>query len=544
MTQVGVIENGKPVSYEEMSERQRNEILGLNASFSTNARTNRCEIVVRGSGNTAEEAERALAWMQLVATTPDWRVENLPRIRDVIDQVLGASRRTMQGAEENWVNDPSRAYWRQDNPLLLATSSFLTRAHLVWRLRWLLKDAGTGADRDAISSFLATLGAAKGSRAELQEMLSAIEGSATAKASAALAPIVDAYHRLPDAPRALALEAAKDLEQALPDLPDETLASDWAYLCRQTSADLLVSPADALAGLERVRREVMRAGNARLFTIGSRATRERLAKRTAALVAALAPGASTAAPYSQDRVVDARLRERAPDAARPVFVGLVNPNTRGGVFMNSAPSVTYDHADRESILRFLASKLYGGGGAQGIFMKTWGAGLAYSNGVGASPSGGRLQYYAERCPELPQTLKFVIDELKRAPRDPSLVEYAIAQALGEFRSASSYEGRGEAMAADLVDGVAPDRVRAFRKAVLDMRATPGLADALYDRMNDVYARVLPGYGVDPATVEGSVYYVIGPDKQFELYEAYLKSAVSPTAKLYRLYPRDYWLVSP
>src|SRR5262249_44831758 len=154
-----------------------------------------------------------------------------------------------------------------------------------------------------------------------------------------------------------------------------------------------------------------------------------------------APGASTAAHFDRVRAIDARLGEHAPDAARPVFVGLVNPNTRGGVFMNSAPGVTYDDTSREALLGFLASKLYAGGGAHGIFMKTWGAGLAYSNGVGGSPSTGRMNYYAERCPELPQTLKFVIGELQRAPREPELAEYAVAQALGEFRSASSYEGR-------------------------------------------------------------------------------------------------------
>ncbi len=152
MTQVGVIENGKPVSYEEMSERLRKEILGLNASFSTNARTGRCEMVVRGSGNTADESDRSLAWMKLLMTSPDWRTENLARIRDVVDQSLGGMRRTMQGSEESWVNDPSRAYWKQENALLLTTSAFLTRTHFAFRLRWLFKDAGMGADRDAISA--------------------------------------------------------------------------------------------------------------------------------------------------------------------------------------------------------------------------------------------------------------------------------------------------------------------------------------------------------------------------------------------------------
>jgi hypothetical protein len=528
LTQVGVVEDGKPVSYEEMAERLRKEILGLNATFSTNARTGRVELVVRGSGNTAEESERALRWMKLVLSSPDWRPENLARIRDVVDQTYGGLRRTMQSPEENWVNDPSRAWWRQENALLLATSSFLTRTHFAFRLRWLLRDAG--ADREALAAFLDGLErqGATAKRAELAAMLAAAEKP-------------EALAKLPESARGLALEAVKDLEQTLQDLPDETLAADWAYVVRTIRTDLLTSPAEALAGLERVRREAARAGNARLFVIASRATQTRLEPGIAALVGGLAPGASAAPKGPRERTIEARLAERS-GGAKPVFVGLLNPNTRGGVFMNSAPSITYGTTDREALLRYLASKLYAGGGAHGIFMKTWGAGLAYSNGIGGSPSAGRINYYAERCPELPQTLGFVIAELKRVERDPALVEYAVAQALNEFRSASSYEGRGEAMASDLADGVAPERVREFRKAVLALRNDPKLVDALYERMPAVYAQVLPGWSNGAGGVDGGVYYVVGPEKQLELYEGYLKTAVAPDTRLYRLYPRDYWLV--
>src|ERR1044071_2562428 len=97
------------------------------------------------------------------------------------------------------------------------------------------------------------------------------------------------------------------------------------------------------------------------------------------------------AKYTTVRLVEAQAQQRAKDKSRPVFVGLVNPNTQGGVFLNSAPAATYADADnREALLEFLASRLYGGGGAHGIFIKTWGAGLAYSNGLGGSPGQGRL----------------------------------------------------------------------------------------------------------------------------------------------------------
>ena len=54
------------------------------------------------------ESERAVAWMNLVLNSPNWRKENLPRIRDVVDQQLSGLRRRMQGQEESWVNNPQK----------------------------------------------------------------------------------------------------------------------------------------------------------------------------------------------------------------------------------------------------------------------------------------------------------------------------------------------------------------------------------------------------------------------------------------------------
>jgi hypothetical protein len=42
-------------------------------------------------------------------------------------------------------------------------------------------------------------------------------------------------------------------------------------------------------------------------------------------------------------------------------------------------------------------------------------------------------------------------------------------------------------------------------------------------------------------VNGGIYFVIGPEKQLGLYEKYLQNSVDPSTKLYRLYPRDYWI---
>src|SRR5262249_29163175 len=150
----------------------------------------------------------------LVMFNPDWRPENLPRIRDLVDQQLGILRNTMQGAEEGWVQNPARAYWRQENPLLMTTDSFLTRTHNVQRLRWLLKDPGNQQESEAVSKYLerlATAGA-KASRSDLVTLLGSLRGDSpqAGKLSADLKPYLDELENLPPGAKANAIEAAKD----------------------------------------------------------------------------------------------------------------------------------------------------------------------------------------------------------------------------------------------------------------------------------------------------------------------------------------------
>ena len=99
------------------------------------------------------------------------------------------------------------------------------------------------------------------------------------------------------------------------------------------------------------------------------------------------------------------------------------------------------------------------------------------------------------------------------------------------------------MAADLADGQTPERVRSFRHAVLNLRAEPNLSTELYKRMGAVYAAVLPGYGTRAKDVPGAIYFVIGPEKQIEVYEKYLKSVEGADARVFRLYPRDFWVTA-
>jgi hypothetical protein len=472
---------------------------------------------------------------------PDLRVENLPRIRDAIDLSLRDLRNRMRGREESWVTEPALAFWKQDNPLLLATDCFLTRSHAYHRLRWQMREADADVQRqfNDFMNHVAKLSPGS-SREEIVQIMAPLEESSAAEGKASELKVI--LQSLNTETAKLAQDALEDLRLSLSEIPDASLDGDWKYLCAQMKEDLAVPPEAALGKVKELLQLIGRQDNVRVFATSSRSTRESIQPDMEQLIGGLGSAESRVPQHVRHPVVLQRMRQRYEGLDRPRFVGLVNENTRSGVHINATRCVTFADPDEEALLRFLAAKLYSGGGAHSLFMKTWGAGLAYSNGIGASENSGRLSYYAERCPDLAQTMQFVVNELKNAPHDPTLADYAVAQVFGANRAGNRYESRGEAMAADLADGLTPDVVRSFRESVLKIRESEGFYDTIYDLMPAAYGEILPGYGSAAKASDAALYFVIGPEKQFESYEEYIRS-VEGDATLYRIYPRDYWLVT-
>jgi hypothetical protein len=98
------------------------------------------------------------------------------------------------------------------------------------------------------------------------------------------------------------------------------------------------------------------------------------------------------------------------------------------------------------------------------------------------------------------------------------------------------------MAAWLTDGRTPGMIRNFRLGILKLRNDRDLISEIYGYKQMAYEKILPGgYGIPSKDVKGGSYFVIGPEKQMQLYEGYLKSVEGKDARLYRLYPRDYWM---
>ena len=521
----GMTKDGKLLTAEQATERMRREILGLSASYSNNPITGRAELTLVAAGNTPEESLQALGWMEAALYAPNWTLANLPRLRDLVEQSLNALRTTMQRSEETWVNGPAANWVYQTDPLQLSTSSFLARQLHLHRLRWLLTDPANEAEAKELTAFFDR--AHDAAQPVTKEALEALAKDLSPGA------------------KKIAADAIRDLLFAASDLPADSRAADWHYLVTTTKADLLLPAAQAIAELDATRQLILKRGNARCFLTVAPGNEAALKTALEKVTQPLRAEAPRPVAEGTTRWIADRVKARRPGKPEPVFVGLLAPNLQGGVFLHSAPFVNLKQHGEGPALDYLASKLFSGGGPHSMFMKTWAAGLAYSNGLRSSAESGRLAYYAERTPELPQTLRFVINELKSAPRNRPLAEYALAQVFGSTRAGGTFEGRTAAMAEDLADRQPPAAIRAFRESILAQRNRPNLDEELYRRMDAIFAKVLPGYpGFEgqAAKLPGASWFVIGSEKQLVPYEQYLKSTEGKDTELVRLYPRDFWVV--
>ena len=393
LTESGIIKDGKAIPYEQMIQLIQKQILSLDSYYNGNGVTKRFELVVKAAGGNESESLVSTEWINDVLLHPDWTTANLPRLRDLVEQQLTTIRKTMQQPEEYWVSDPDYAYQYQSNRLQLATQSFLTRSYNIFRLKWMLKDAGSKTDSTAISNYLLNLSTQAKNREQAKQLIAAMPKTG------------------------LEADAAGDLTQMLNDIPDTSLTADWQTLCLTIRHDLAQTPARTLAELNDVRKSILKVGNARVFMIGSEKTEQKLTQKMQTILEGFDNTPAARQNYDTTRLVDERVKARLHTSETPVFAGLINPDSPTGVFQNTARLISLADTSKQQLLQFLAANLYAGAGKESVYTKTTGAGLSYSTGVWADTFDGSFNYYAERTPELPQTLKFVIHEVKKAPVD-------------------------------------------------------------------------------------------------------------------------------
>jgi hypothetical protein len=549
-------EDGTYLAYADLQRRLQREVSDVQAAYSIAPCEggSRVELATYATGLGLAEAQAALAWtVRLLENAAKLDPAALPRLRDVIARETAALRQKPLGREEDWADNPASAYRYQRDAIYLSAASIFTREHHLARIGWRLRespgDEAIGMLANRWNDFLERW---DGTRPTLRDELDRMDADVPP---------------LPEIARELTAYLRSEIEL----LPDETLREDAMLLYGQALDDLMVGPEAVLADLRRIIGSLLRRGPSRVHLTGN-------AENTAALRAAVdvaiarlvesQAGEPSAVPAPAESAHDAvprsphpgrsplsagaiteNLRGRYPwirpgAASRPPDAAFVIGSSRNALFTNSVHLANYAPPHRDKLLDCLAARLYGGTGAHSLFMRTWGAGLAYSNGIGTDLRRGFVAYYAERCTDGVATLRFAADVLREAGQtidEPFYLDYALAGCFAEYRGGDTYIRRGRAMAADLADGITPDQVRRHREGLLGLRDEwQDLLAVVRDRLPDVIGPLVPGYGTLASEDWGAIHFMIGPPEQIDAYETYLVTQ-EPQARLVRLYPRDFWI---
>ncbi|MEZ6183976.1 MAG: hypothetical protein R3F62_03080 [Planctomycetota bacterium] len=535
---VGVRSADEVLAYDVLAERLALEVGGLGAGFELRPSVGRREFSVSASGVDPAEAQLALRWLERCLREVDLDPQNLPRLRDLVRTLRRDLRGVLGRSEEGWVRNPAAGLRYQDDPLYLSCESIHTRLFHLARLTWLLEEPPGPSDRARLQALLAALAARLESAppaAALDALGAALKGEGELPEGLAGEP-ARAFRE------GLGADLLQDLSDLQADLPPAA-GAELQTLAGQLARDLAESPSAVLDRLRRAWRLVLPRRGARVVLSGTPAAVAELSAQGGAMLERLAEGSEPRPPAAHDRTprLRARVLARHPDASEPVHYGLVHESGASGVCVFSAPLGEPLGCERRDLLALLAGAVDSGAGPHSFFMRTWGAGLAYSNGVRPSAEWGRISYYAERCPDPAQTMRFVVDLAKDPQRiSADLSDYALAQLVSGHRMSEHLGSRARAAAADLLDGQTPQAVRRQREALLALRADPELWAAIRAEYEDALGRVLVGLG-PTSRAAGGTYLTIANTPLLESWERYVREVEDPAEWVARVYPADYWI---
>ncbi|MFA5141035.1 MAG: hypothetical protein WC728_17545 [Elusimicrobiota bacterium] len=521
---------GELLDYVAMQERWRSEIFALASGFSTNARTGRVELSLFASGSSAEENPLAAGWLEDCMFRAEVSAATAGRLRTVLRERIKELRRIFQLSEESWVREAADALVYQDDPYWMSVASPMTELHHLNRVYFRV----TGYPDDATRNLVIEV---------LDDLVKGAQASPREKMASRLKRLASGSGMPADLPAGRVMtEVGEYLDSEMAGLPDASWRKDLARLLEQVRADLDRKPEEEMGRMKRLLSSLFTRSNLQAAVTGTPANTENILPALRALAGKLTEGEKEARPGTKLQVVLTKLQERAPTLKSiPVHVGLVNNNTKSGVFVLSAPGPSYADAGEGPAVDFLASEVFANAAPHTFFLQTWAAGLAYSNGVRPSASRGRISYYAERCSDLTATMRFVTHLAESTPLDsPFFVDFALGNTFGDYRGAEGYSSRGLAARADLVDGKRPEIVKSFKTGLLAAAKKPDALERIKKRLPDALGSVLVGYGRKMSSVPGASGFVTGPDSLLGAYETLLKET-GETQTLTRLYPRDFWI---
>jgi Zn-dependent M16 (insulinase) family peptidase len=503
------LRDGTVLDYSQTIERIREDILALNAGISLNPEKNRTELAFVGLAESKNEIPKLFEWMENCLFRPRTDVKIKNRLIDMINEDISDLRNITSQREEYWVKDFLNSVLYQKNPLFMSAKSPYTILFFLERLRWRLED---------MSAKKIT---------EVEEIFADI----------LLSP--EDEKRLDR----LSPEMARQIKWNLNNFPDNAKREKTKFLLKTILEDLKRDSSDEIECIRKTFKKVISKNNFRSVINANSENLDICFKNADEIINRLPtkPQGQTLQRLDKGVVLN-NLQSRYLNIKTPVHFGFVNDNTNSGAFVVSSGGVSYEDLSEKDIIDFLSVKILSGGGTHSLFMKTWSAGLAYSNGIGNNLSSGRLSYYAERCSDLVETMQFVSKSASGFKANmPYLIGYALANSFNDYRGAQDMSSRGFSMGADLKDTLTPDKVKKFKQTLLKIAKKRTTLKKLDENFKGVLAKVLVGLDKKVSKNPQTVSLVIAPKRLLDSYEKYLRET-GETDELVRIYPCDFWFV--
>jgi hypothetical protein len=519
---VGLRENAQITTYTELNDLIDNHLYGFDAGNEWSPSTRRSEFKLRLSGIDQEELKTGLLLLGRMVRSNDLTLQNLPRIQDLVKAKIANNDKYTHQWESNWVKNPAKAFWYQTDAVGIAIGSAFTQAHWAEQMRWTLHDPVPSLLVDQLNKFS-------------NETISGMdeESCKERKAFEALVKHVSAEALKSE----LVAYWVKNLSHFAPGECKEGLRQ----LSLEAVAGLRSGPEITLKELRELQRYVVSRAHVRVRVMATQKIYRAVKNQISVFLKSIPSGKTENRPtvLSLDPFIQ-KLKRRYSDfnSTAPAQIGFVyNEGTTANLVFYSTFSGLKQRSP-EHIKRVIASKLMSGGGPHTFYMRTWEAGLAYSNGVNSDLRDGLLSYYADRVPSVPSLVKLIegLGISMASLNDRSYLNYSISQ-MFKSREMLPFIERARLLDTDLQDGITLSDYRKYFSSVLKMTKDPSLWDEIRQLTGQAIAPVMVGANCgDCQTRQRSLFFIVGPDKQ--LNDA---AAVFPGQRLFKLWRSDFWL---
>ena len=516
---IGLKEGTTVTSYAELDEQIQRDIYNLDAHLSVSPEGHRYQLRVTGSGADRKEFLQALSYIKRITHSNNLNIENISRIKDLVDQFIREEDAFTKHYEEDWVSDLAKAFRYQSDHLYLSTSAKPTRAHYWHRLKWMLSDPIEKADLDALKLFSGEF-LTKYRELDSTELVKILSGSNE---------------------KGIKGQLVKYWRARIKEMPSKFAPKGLAQLTNEVIADLSIGRETAINEMRELQQIVFNRAAMQAYLVGDRKVLNKARKDVESLYRAFKSNKTKIEFRENSPVLSHKISEREPAFKDnfPYAIGYVHEDSVNGNIVNSAKAPDYSARSKQHLIELVSANLLGGGGPHTLFMKTWEAGLAYSNGISVHPRDGTVRYYADRCPRIRETLNFAQSQTEdlSAYTNDYYIDYLLAQTFNFSRADRSYSIRGEAIATDLMEDVTPTKVNRFSQRLLALRKDKHLLADIKGTLPRVAKRVFLSSGdlKDKAQAQ-SILFFIAPEKQLKEIED-----DAPGKGLYRLWRSDFWL---